>query len=68
MAGTATWLGQEFRVYQHSDRRSENWSEAPGLYIFAGIGSGGWVPLYVGKTESLLSGFPLTKVGRRHSV
>lgn len=44
------WLSRhEFYVYPAS---SDRWNEVGGLYIFARLDPGGWVPLYVGQTEN----------------
>lgn len=45
------WLTHEFYVFQAGN---VTWKQAPGVYIFAGLDSGGvWRPLYVGQTNSL---------------
>ena len=55
MASTASWLDQEFQVFEYS----ANWYAVPGLYIFAGLNpQGQWYPLYIGKAESLAERIP----------
>lgn len=57
MANTVAWLKQEWvcEVNEHG----ANWSEVPGIYLFAGLNSAGkWYPLYVGQAKSLADRIP----------
>ena len=50
------WLGRhEFYVYSPNP---DGWNEVPGLYVFARLDPGGWVPLYVGQTENFRHRLP----------
>ena len=55
MSNKVLWLKNEFSVHKHD----ANWSEAGGLYIFAGITpQNQWKAYYIGKAENFKSRLP----------
>ena len=48
------WGGYKFIVYSPNT----NWNDVAGVYIFAGLKQGRWMPLYIGETESFSDRLP----------
>ncbi|MDI1247983.1 MAG: GIY-YIG nuclease family protein [Lacunisphaera sp.] len=49
MSSIARWSAYEFDVFAPDTA----WNCVSGVYIFAGLDGGGWVPHYIGQTENL---------------
>ncbi|MGD8323565.1 MAG: hypothetical protein PVF50_04290 [Gammaproteobacteria bacterium] len=59
MADTYEWpigSGQSLEFEIHD--QNENWSDAPGLYIFAYLSGGTWKAVYAGQADSLQARLP----------
>ena len=55
MAEKAIWLSHEFSIHSYE----EQWNNASGIYIFAGVDSQGrWEPLYIGQADSFQDRIP----------
>lgn len=49
MSSVARWSAYEFEVYAPDTA----WNSVSGVYIFAGLEGGEWIPCYVGQAENL---------------
>ncbi len=58
MAETILWESHKFHILRHNGA----WLALPGIYIFCGFASDGWVAYYIGQTDDFKVRIPSHEV------